>query len=85
MRKRIGKGPICFYYNNCFLSHFFHQKTLHSAWKEISKLRDNVSSKRCKLQLQKQKLKLFAILRGEVCDMSYIAYLIAFTVLYACI
>ncbi|CAM0871647.1 unnamed protein product [Alopecurus aequalis] len=48
---------------------FTAEKTLHSAWKEISKLRDNVSSKRCKLQLQKQKLKLFAILRGE---MSYL-------------
>uniref|UniRef100_A0ACD5X2D6 Uncharacterized protein n=1 Tax=Avena sativa TaxID=4498 RepID=A0ACD5X2D6_AVESA len=45
---------------------FTAEKTLHSAWKEISKLRDNVSSKRCKLQLQKQKLKLFAILRGEI-------------------
>ncbi|KAI4993175.1 protein SNOWY COTYLEDON 3-like [Hordeum vulgare subsp. vulgare] len=48
---------------------FTAEKTLHSAWKEISKLRENVSSKRCKLQLQKQKLKLFAILRGE---MSYL-------------
>ncbi|KAL6645617.1 hypothetical protein ACP70R_017225 [Stipagrostis hirtigluma subsp. patula] len=48
---------------------FTAEKTLHSAWKEISRLRDNVSSKRCRLQLQKQKLKLFAILRGQ---MSYL-------------
>ncbi|CAN6290295.1 unnamed protein product [Urochloa humidicola] len=48
---------------------FTAEKTLHSAWKEISRLRDNVSSKRCRLQLQKQKLKLFGILRGQ---MSYL-------------
>jgi hypothetical protein len=45
---------------------FNAEKTLHSAWKEISKLRDNVSSKRSKLQLLKQKLKLFAILRRQI-------------------
>jgi hypothetical protein len=50
---------------------FFPQKTLHSAWKEISRLRDNVSNKRSRLQLQKQKLKLFAILRGQASDMLY--------------
>ncbi|XP_062210283.1 protein SNOWY COTYLEDON 3-like [Phragmites australis] len=48
---------------------FTAEKTLHSAWKEISRLRDNVISKRCRLQLQKQKLKLFAILKGQ---MSYL-------------
>ncbi|KAJ1298285.1 hypothetical protein BS78_01G441700 [Paspalum vaginatum] len=48
---------------------FTAEKTLHSAWKEISRLRDNISSKRSRLQLQKQKLKLFAILRGQ---MSYL-------------
>ncbi|XP_066398154.1 QWRF motif-containing protein 2-like [Miscanthus floridulus] len=48
---------------------FTAEKTLHSAWKEISRLRDNVSTKRSRLQLQKQKLKLFAILRGQ---MSYL-------------
>ncbi|KAF8673685.1 hypothetical protein HU200_048434 [Digitaria exilis] len=48
---------------------FTAEKTLHSAWKEISRLRDNVSTKRCRLQLQKQKLKLFGILRGQ---MSYL-------------
>ncbi|KAL6867638.1 hypothetical protein ACP4OV_015662 [Aristida adscensionis] len=54
---------------------FTAEKTLHSAWKEISRLRDNVSSKRCRLQLQKQKLKLFAILKGQMSyleDWSYI-------------
>jgi hypothetical protein len=51
------------------LSAPFFQKTLHSAWKEISRLRDNVSTKRSRLQLQKQKLKLFAILRGQASDM----------------
>ncbi|PWZ58148.1 QWRF motif-containing protein 2 [Zea mays] len=49
---------------------FTAEKTLHSAWKEISRLRDNVSNKRSRLQLQKQKLKLFAILRGQASDMS---------------
>jgi hypothetical protein len=55
----------CKYTNNCS---FFFQKTLHSAWKEISRLRDNVSTKRSRLQLQKQKLKLFAILRRQASD-----------------
>ncbi|AQL08928.1 Protein SNOWY COTYLEDON 3 [Zea mays] len=45
---------------------FTAEKTLHSAWKEISRLRDNVSTKRSRLQLQKQKLKLFAILRRQM-------------------
>ncbi|EER92673.1 hypothetical protein BDA96_01G494800 [Sorghum bicolor] len=48
---------------------FTAEKTLHSAWKEISRLRDIVSTRRSRLQLQKQKLKLFAILRGQ---MSYL-------------
>ncbi|XP_062216492.1 QWRF motif-containing protein 2-like [Phragmites australis] len=48
---------------------FTAEKTLYSAWKEISRLRDNVSSKKCRLQLQKQKLKLFGILKGQ---MSYL-------------
>nr|AAK92646.1 Hypothetical protein [Oryza sativa Japonica Group] len=42
------------------------EKALHSAWKDISTLRDNVSFKRSKLQLQKQKLKLFGILKGQI-------------------
>ncbi|KAL5217048.1 hypothetical protein ABZP36_017732 [Zizania latifolia] len=45
---------------------FTAEKTLHSAWKEISELRDDVRSKRSKLQLQKQKLKLFAILKRQI-------------------
>jgi len=58
-------------YKLMFLIAPFFQKTLHSAWKEISRLRDNVSTKRSRLQLQKQKLKLFAILRGQASDMLY--------------
>lgn len=42
------------------------EKALHSAWKDISVLRDSVSFKRSKLQLQKQKLKNFAILKGQI-------------------
>uniref|UniRef100_A0A0E0M6Q6 Uncharacterized protein n=1 Tax=Oryza punctata TaxID=4537 RepID=A0A0E0M6Q6_ORYPU len=42
------------------------EKALHSAWKEISVLRDNVSFKRSKLQLQKQKFKIFGILKGQI-------------------
>ncbi|KAL5209588.1 hypothetical protein ABZP36_005211 [Zizania latifolia] len=45
---------------------FTAERTLHSAWKEISELRDNVRSKRSKLQLQKKKLKLFAILKRQI-------------------
>uniref|UniRef100_J3N1X6 Uncharacterized protein n=2 Tax=Oryza brachyantha TaxID=4533 RepID=J3N1X6_ORYBR len=42
------------------------EKALHSAWKDISTLRDNVSFKKSKLQLQKQKLKLFTILKQQI-------------------
>uniref|UniRef100_A0A0D9XIS8 Protein SNOWY COTYLEDON 3 n=1 Tax=Leersia perrieri TaxID=77586 RepID=A0A0D9XIS8_9ORYZ len=42
------------------------EKALDSAWKDISALRDNVSLKRSKLQLQKQKLKIFGILKGQI-------------------
>ncbi|KAF0930086.1 hypothetical protein E2562_027917 [Oryza meyeriana var. granulata] len=42
------------------------EKALHSAWKDISALCDNVSFKRSKLQLQKQQLKLFGILKGQI-------------------
>lgn len=62
------------------------QKALHSAWKDISVLRDSVSFKRSKLQLQKQKLKNFAILKGQVNDMiTYSHFSLVFSFPETCI